>query len=79
MEIEIVNSKAEYEVALAYVASLMDAAPGLLEEAELVRVASLVEEYEAEHYPIGLPDPDDAILFRIDQIFGPHPGETARS
>src|SRR5690606_13810299 len=29
--------------------------------------ALLVEQYEKEHYPIDLPDPIDAILFRMEQ------------
>lgn len=34
---------------------------------ELDKIADLIEEYENEHYPIGLPDPIDAIKFRLEQ------------
>jgi len=67
MKARIIKSEAEYEAVLAYVETLMDAAPGSPEEEELELFALLVEQYEAEHYPIAPPDPIDAILFRMEQ------------
>lgn len=67
MKAKVIKNEAEYEAALAYVAQLMDAAPGSPEEAELELFALLVEQYEQERYPIALPDPVDAILFRMEQ------------
>lgn len=67
MKPKVIKSEAEYEAALAYVAELMDAAPGSPEEQDLELFALLVEQYEREHYPIALPDPVDAILFRMEQ------------
>ena len=67
MKPKVIKNEAEYEAALAHVAELMDAAPGSPEEQDLELFALLVEQYEQEHYPIALPDPVDAILFRMEQ------------
>jgi HTH-type transcriptional regulator / antitoxin HigA len=67
MKAKILKTEADYEAALAYIETLMDAAPGSPEEEELSLFALLVEQYEREHYPIAPPDPIDAILFRMDQ------------
>lgn len=67
MKAKILKTEAEYEAALAYVETLMDAARGSPEEEELSLFALLVEQYERDHYPIDPPDPIDAILFRMDQ------------
>ena len=63
----VIKNEAQYETALAYVAKLMDAEPGSLQEAELELWGTLVELYEKEVYPIGLPDPIEAIKFRMEQ------------
>ena len=67
MKAKVIKNEADYEAALAYVATLMDAAPGSAEEEELELFSLLVEQYEQEHYPIAPPDPIDAILFRMEQ------------
>ena len=68
MKARILKTEADYEAALAYVDTLMDAEPGTPEEEELDLFSMLVEQYEREHYPIDPPDPVDAILFRMDQM-----------
>lgn len=67
MKPRIIKTEAEYQAALARVAELMDAAPGSPEEDELELFAMLVEQYEKERWPIELPDPIDAIEFRMEQ------------
>ncbi|RLE45775.1 hypothetical protein DRJ25_05175 [Candidatus Woesearchaeota archaeon] len=67
MKAKILKSEAEYEAALAHVEMLMDAEPGSPEEAELELFAMLIEQYEEAHYPIALPDPVEAIKFRMEQ------------
>lgn len=67
MKPKIIKTDEEHEEALAYLRSLMDAAPGSPEEEELELFASLVEQYEQERWPIDLPDPIDAIEFRLEQ------------
>jgi HTH-type transcriptional regulator/antitoxin HigA len=67
MKVKILKTQAEYESALRRIEALMDAGPGSPEEEELELLALLVEKYEDEHYPIDLPDPVEAIKFRMDQ------------
>ena len=59
MKAKILKTEADYETALAYIETLMDAAPGSPEEEELSLFTLLVEQYEREHYPIDPPDPDE--------------------
>jgi HTH-type transcriptional regulator/antitoxin HigA len=67
MEPRVLKSEEDYEAALAHVETLMDAAPGSLEEEELEVFALLIDTYEQEHHPIELPDPIDAVKFRMEQ------------
>jgi HTH-type transcriptional regulator/antitoxin HigA len=67
MDIKILKTEAEYDAALERIDALMNAAPGSSEEEELELLAILVEKYEEEHYPIELPDPVEAIKFRMEQ------------
>jgi HTH-type transcriptional regulator / antitoxin HigA len=57
MKPKVLKGEAEYQEALAYVETLMDAAAGSPEEEELELFAMLIEQYEQEHFPIDLPDP----------------------
>jgi HTH-type transcriptional regulator/antitoxin HigA len=67
MKAKVIKTEAEYEAALAFIETLMDAEPGSPQEDELELFSMLVENYEKENYPIGLPDPVEAIKFRIEQ------------
>ena len=67
MKLKILKSESEYQAALARVNALMDAAPGSAEEEELELWSMLIERYEEEKYPIDMPDPVEAIRFRMDQ------------
>ena len=67
MEIKVIKTEAEYEATLKRVEALMEAEPGSPQEEELEVLVLLVEKYEAEHYPINLPDPVEAIKFRMEQ------------
>lgn len=64
---KIIKTEADYEAALERIEELMDAVPGTPEEDELDVLALLVETYEKKQYPIGMPDPVEAILFFMDQ------------
>jgi HTH-type transcriptional regulator/antitoxin HigA len=68
MKPEVIKSEVEYEAALSYLETLMDADPESGEEAELELWSLLIEDYERRHYPIGNPDPIEAIKFRMDQL-----------
>ena len=67
MDIKIIKSEAAYEDALIRIEFLMDAELDSPEGEELELLALLVEKYEDEHYPIELPDPVEAIKFRMEQ------------
>ncbi len=66
-EITQVQTKADYEAALARIDELIDSAPGSEEGAELDRISDLVIQYEDEHYPIASPTPDALVEFLLDQ------------
>lgn len=68
MKAKIIKSEDEHDAALAHLETLMDADPGSPEEEELELWSLLVEQYEKEHFPIGPPDPIEAIKFRMDQL-----------
>jgi len=67
MNPKVLKTEAEYEQALTHLETLMDAQPGTPQEEELELFAVLIENYEREHFPIGLPDPIEAIQFRMEQ------------
>jgi HTH-type transcriptional regulator/antitoxin HigA len=67
MDMKIIKTEAEYDAALERIDAVMNAAPGSAEEEELELLAILVEKYEQERYPIELPDPVEAIKFRMEQ------------
>ncbi len=64
---KVIKNDREYEAALARIDQLMDAAPGTPDGDELELLTTLVEVYEDKHFPIELPDPIDAIRFRMEQ------------
>lgn len=47
---------------------LFDARPGSKEGDELEVLTILIEKYEDEQFPVGLPDPIEAIKFRMEQL-----------
>ncbi len=67
MASETIQNETDYLAILAHVETLMDAEPGTPEEDLLEHLATLAENYEKEHFPIGLPDPIEAIKFRMEQ------------
>ncbi len=62
-----IRSEADYEANVARLETLMDAAPGTPEGDELEILASLIERYEDERFPIEAPTPLAAIRFRMEQ------------
>ena len=59
MEIKPIRSEADYQAALREIEKLMDAQPGSPEGDRLDVLVTLVESYEARHFPI--PEPDDPV------------------
>jgi HTH-type transcriptional regulator/antitoxin HigA len=68
MEIKPIRTEKEYESTLARIEEIFDAEPDTPEGDELEILASLVETYEKKHYPIGLPDPIEAIKIRMEDL-----------
>ena len=66
-EIMPVRTEAEYDAALARITELLDAEINTPEGEELDRISTLVEIYEAEHYPMEKPEPAPALEFLLDQ------------
>ncbi len=66
MDIKPIKTEKEYEEALKEVERLFDAVPGTPESDRYEVLATLVEAYEDEHYPIPLPDPIEAILYYME-------------
>ena len=67
MDIKPIKGDADYERALRRVEELWDSREGSAENDELDILTTLIEAYEREHYPIDLPDPIEAIKFRLEQ------------
>ena len=65
---KVIKNEADYEAALARINELMDADPGTREGDELELLVTLVELYEKKAHPVGLPDPIEAIRFRMEQL-----------
>ena len=62
-----IRTKADYEAALEEVESLWGARVGTSEGDRLDILATLIDAYESEHYPMDPPDPIEAIKFRMEQ------------
>jgi HTH-type transcriptional regulator/antitoxin HigA len=66
MDIQPIRTDADYKATLKAIELLMDAAPGSAEENRLDVLATLVEAYEAKHYPIPKPHPIAAIEYYLE-------------
>jgi HTH-type transcriptional regulator/antitoxin HigA len=68
MSVKPIKTKKDYNQALERLETLFDAKKGSPEGDELEVLSILIEKYENEHFPIGLPDPIEAIKFRMEQM-----------
>jgi HTH-type transcriptional regulator/antitoxin HigA len=67
MRIRPIRTKADYRAALKEVERLWDADPGTPDGDVVDVLTTLIEAYEAEHFPISPPDPIAAIVFMMEQ------------
>lgn len=67
MEIKPIKTDADYRATLAEIDGLMSAKLNTPEGDRLDVLVTLVEAYEARHFPLDLPDPVEAIKFRMEQ------------
>jgi HTH-type transcriptional regulator/antitoxin HigA len=68
MKLKPVKTKKDYQAALARLEFIFDAKKGSAEGDELEILGILIDQYENEHFPIDLPDPIEAIKFRMEQL-----------
>ena len=66
-DLKPIRSEKDYEHALAEVEELWGAKAGTPKGDRLDILATLIEAYETEHYPMDPPDPIEAIKFRMEQ------------
>ena len=69
MEIRPIHSEAEHKAALRELSVYFDnePEPGTPDGDRFEILLTLVEAYETAHFPINLPDPVEAIRFRMEQ------------
>ena len=67
MKIRPIRTKADHRWALKEVERLWDAEPGTPDGDRVDVLVTLIEAYEAEHFPIPAPDPIAAIEFMLGQ------------
>jgi len=68
MNIKPIRTKKDYDQALARLEVIFDSKKGTDKGDELEILGMLIENYENEKFPIGFPDPVEAIKFRMEQL-----------
>ena len=66
-ELKPIKTEADYEAGLTEIGRLWGARSGTPAGDRLDVLATLVEVYEQEHFPLDPPDPIEAIKFRMEQ------------
>ena len=69
MEIRPIHTAADYRAALREISAYFnnEPEPGTPDGDRFEVLLTLVEAYEAKHFPVDLPDPVEAIKFRMEQ------------
>ena len=67
MDIKPIKIDADYRGALKEIETLMSAEPDSPEGEKLDVMVTLIEAYEAKHFPLDLPDPVEAIKFEMER------------
>ncbi|MDQ8003941.1 MAG: helix-turn-helix domain-containing protein [Pedobacter sp.] len=68
MKLRPIKTENDYNLALERLDEIFDAKKGSMEGDELEILGVLIEKYEDENFPIALPDPIEAIKFRMEQL-----------
>lgn len=68
MTIKPINTEHDYDRAMQRLEKIFDAQRGTPQGDELEVLGILIEKYEDKHFPIGFPDPIEAIKFRMEQL-----------
>ena len=62
-----IRTNADYDAALLELKKLWGAKSGTIQGDRLDVLATLIDAYESEHFPMDPPDPVEAIKFRMEQ------------
>ena len=68
MELRIIKNDKDYQKALERLEDLFDAKKGTKKGDELELISLLIDVYEKQKYPVDMPDPIEAIKFRMEQL-----------
>lgn len=68
MKIAPIRNEKDYQNALKRLEQIFDGRAGTEEGDELEILSILIDRYENENFPIGMPDPIEAIKFRMEQL-----------
>lgn len=68
MRIKPIKTEEDYQQAMERLEIIFDAKPGSSEGDELEVLGILIDEFENKHFPIDMPDPIEAIKFRMEQM-----------
>ncbi len=68
MKITPIRNEKDYQNALNRLEDIFDAKKGTEQGDELEILSILIDRYENENFPIGMPDPIEAIKFRMEQM-----------
>jgi HTH-type transcriptional regulator/antitoxin HigA len=68
MNIKPIKTEQDYQDAIKMLEAVFDAAPNTAEGDELEVLGVLIDNFEKIHFPISLPDPIEAIKFRMEQL-----------
>lgn len=68
MILKVIKTEKDYQKALKRLEVIFDAKHGSKNGDELELISLLIDNYEKEKYPIDLPDPIEAIKFRMEQL-----------
>jgi len=68
MKITPIRNEKDYQKALERLELIFDAKKGTKNGDELEILSILIDNYENENFPIGMPDPIEAIKFRMEQM-----------
>jgi HTH-type transcriptional regulator / antitoxin HigA len=66
-DVKPIRTNADYEAALLELKKLWGAKSGTMQDDRLDVLATLIDAYESEHFPMDPPDPVEAIKFRMEQ------------
>ncbi|MDY0090691.1 MAG: helix-turn-helix domain-containing protein [Flavobacteriaceae bacterium] len=68
MKLKPIKTESDYIQALERLEQIFDAKKGTKQGDELEILGILIEKYENENFPIEMPDPIEAIKFRMEQM-----------